>query len=64
MAYLIQLNELASEMASKDKFFAARKLSSYSSRSKMTSISVEKRKIRAIEIKKENEKEIVREVHR
>jgi hypothetical protein len=53
---------MASELATKDKFFAARKLSSYSSRSKMTSISVEKRKIRAIEIKKENEKEIVREV--
>ena len=55
---------MASELANKDKFFAARKLSSYSSRSKMTSISVDKRKIRAIEIKKENEKEIVREVYK
>ena len=52
-AYTIQLNEISRELATKDKFFtAARKLSSYSNRSKLTGISVSKRVIKALEEKK------------
>jgi hypothetical protein len=50
------------ELITRDKFFTSRKLSSYSGKSKISTISVEKRKRRALEIKKENEKEIIREV--